>query len=226
MIMYYSIIIPVYNELEKLDFLVKGLKIYSDQGHEILIINDGSNDGSLNFLEKISFVTLISHKINQGKGIAIKNGLINSKNNKTIIFDGDLELKTKEIYKLMILDKKNKVFSAVGFRNSISNVLISKYDLGNVLFTKLFNLLNLSHHKDVLCCAKSFYKKDIQIFDLKSKSFDIDIELMYLITLNQKSRLLPHISLSYNRRGYIEGKKLKFLDAWIIFRRLIKVSIK
>jgi glycosyltransferase involved in cell wall biosynthesis len=224
--MYYSIIIPIYNELEKLNFLIKGLKIYSEQGHEIIIINDGSNDGSLTFLKKISFLTLINHKKNLGKGAAIKSGLIKSKNNKIIIFDGDLELRTKEISRLMILNRKNKVFSAVGFRNTISNNSISKYDLGNTLFTKLFNLLNLSHHKDVLCCAKSFYKEDIQIFSLRSKGFDIDIELMYLITFKQKERILPHISLSYDRRNYIEGKKLKILDAWIIIKRLIMISIK
>ena len=77
--MYYSIIIPIYNEIRTLEYLLLKLKIFYKLGHEVIIIDDGSTDGSLEILEKIHFITLIKFKRNKGKGLAIKRGLEYSK---------------------------------------------------------------------------------------------------------------------------------------------------
>ena len=112
----YSIIIPIFNEGSKLPKLLKGLHPYSIQGHEIIIINDGSNDDSSKILQNCNFVKLITFKNNKGKGLALREGFKNAKNNKTITFDGDLELHPKELELLMILDKDQQVDSVLGTR--------------------------------------------------------------------------------------------------------------
>ena len=63
-----------------------------DQGHEILIINDGSNDDSHQILSKCKFISLIHLKENFGKGIAIRNGIEKALNEKLILLDFGLDL--------------------------------------------------------------------------------------------------------------------------------------
>ena len=138
--MKYSIIIPIFNEISRLKPLLNTLQEYNKEGHEILIINDGSNDGSKEILIECDFINLINIYPNQGKGIAIVQGLRQAKNDKIIIFDGDLELHPNDIKKLMILDKNKNSNSVLGNRfNSFH--LESIWDLGNKLLTITFNWL-------------------------------------------------------------------------------------
>ena len=88
----YSIIIPVYNEEDKIPDLLNNLKNYSLEGHEVIIIDDGSRDNSYKLLSRSNFIKLLYTNKNKGKGEAVKLGLKNSTNPMVVIFDGDLEL--------------------------------------------------------------------------------------------------------------------------------------
>ena len=132
----YSIIIPIFNEKLKILSLLEFTKEYSYLGHEILIVNDGSNDGSKEILSKCNFIKLINFKKNKGKGEAIKKGLTLAKNNKIIIFDGDLELDPNDIRRLMILDKNKSVNSVFANRFGKSQPK-SIWNLGNWLYAFL-----------------------------------------------------------------------------------------
>lgn len=221
----YSIIIPIYNEVMTLNRLLIGLKTYYDLKHEIIIVDDGSTDRSNIILEKCHFIKLIILKKNSGKGVAIKNGILKSKYSSIIIYDGDLELKTKDISKLMILDKNSGITNVLGFRSILSNPFKSKIEWGNFIFTFFFNMLFKTSHKDILCCAKAFYKKDIPIKKIKSKGFDIDVELSSMMTINSRGKKLKQIYFDYSRRSIKEGKKLKIYDGWIILARIIKMTV-
>ena len=100
----YSIIIPVYNEIFVIEILLNELEYFHNSGHEIVIVDDGSNDGTSKILNKCKYpLTLIMLERNQGKGNALKLGLRNAKHNKVVIYDSDRELKTSDIEKLMVL---------------------------------------------------------------------------------------------------------------------------
>ena len=217
----YSIIIPIYNEKKTLEKLLLNLFFFHKLGHEVIIIDDGSTDGSDKILQKSSFIKSIRLEKNSGKGIAIKKGILAARNEKIIIYDGDLELETKDISKFMTLDRKNKIYSIMGFRFKHLGLIRSEVDWGNFIFTTFFNLLYRSCHKDILCCAKSFYRKDIPIKVLKSIGFDIDVEISSYLTLNNKGKYIPQIFLHYNRRSLLEGKKLKISDGWVILKRIL-----
>ena len=105
----YSIIIPVHNEVNQVPSLLNSLKEISDKGNEIIIIDDGSNDGSTDILSRSKFISLIILDKNKGKGYAIRKGLEASTNNKIVIYDGDMELDPLEIDKLMILNKSQNI---------------------------------------------------------------------------------------------------------------------
>ncbi len=97
--------IPCYNEEETLGLALAELPTQID-GIDIierLIINDGSTDNSSEILKKASFINTINLNKNYGKGIAIRYGLLKSKNDKVVIFDGDIELREEDILKLMCL---------------------------------------------------------------------------------------------------------------------------
>lgn len=205
----YTIIIPIFNEKSNLPDLLDNLKIYNDLGHEILIVNDGSTDGSKEILSNCNFIQLLNLDKNSGKGFAIIKGLDLAKNNKIIIFDGDLELDPIEIKKLMILDKHKKINSV--FANRFKNQKErSIWNIGNKFFTILFNLFNNSNIEDALCCAKAFYKSDISIESIKSKNFSIDIEITSKLIKQYPNA--NNIDLSYNRRTIAQGKKLRLSD--------------
>jgi len=217
----YSIIIPIYNEERTLDKLLISLKKYSKSRNEILIINDGSIDKTKIILKNYKFINTIELKKNYGKGIAIKIGLQKSIHNKTIIYDGDLELHADDITMLMRLDQDNGTDSLVGTRFNNFAPFKSKFEWGNFMFTSFFNLLFQSCHKDVLCCAKAFYKKDLPIKRLNSKGFDIDVEILTFLTKNNKRKRIQHRFIKYNRRNIQQGKKLRISDGWIILKRII-----
>ena len=220
--MIYSIIIPVYNEINNLPILIDALKYYDS--NEIIIVDDGSNDGSLKILESTSFIKLITLKSNFGKGVAIRAGLACASNDPIIILDSDMEIHPKIIDKLAILNKEKNIRCILGYRYEDYNQLKSFWDYGNYLLTRLFNFIYQSKHKDSLCCAKAFYKKDLGLLDFSSNGFDIDVEITAILT--KKFKNINSIQVPYKRRSKKEGKKLRFIDAFLIIKRIIITKLK
>jgi len=214
----YSIIIPIYNEVEQIPSLLLHLKQYYELGHEIIIIDDGSNDGSSSLLSEAKFIKLFKFDDNRGKGEALKKGLLNAYNEYIIIFDGDLELHPDNIKKLMVLDHEEKIFCAFANRTNIHKIN-SIWSLGNLMISFLFNLINKSNVKDALCCAKSFLKSDLNINNLKAKKFDIDVEIT--TSLVKRYSIIKNINIEYKRRSINQGKKLRIVDAFYIIKRIL-----
>ncbi len=214
--MHYTIIIPIYNEEKLVPQLLNELKYYSKE-NQILVINDGSTDSSNKILSQCNFITLKTLNKNHGKGHSVRVGIKEAYYDKILITDGDLELKTSDLLKFMILDKSNNINVALGDRFNKIEVFKSIWNFGNYFFKVIFNTLHSSKLNDVLCCAKSFYKNDINLDSINSKGFDIDIELnSYLI---QKFNNVNIIPLSYTRRNTNEGKKVSLYDGFkILFR--------
>ena len=214
----YSIIISIYNEKASIPSLLEHLYFYYTKGHEIIIIDDGSNDGSNKILCKSNFVNFIKFKHNKGKGIAIKEGIQKATNEKIIIFDGDLEINPDQIQELMILDHKKKIRCVLANRFKWEKT-ISIWNIGNKVLTFIFNYLHSSDVKDALCCAKAFFKSDIDLKNLKSKKFDIDVELLSILVKSNPK--IKNINIIYERRNINQGKKLKLSDSFRIIYRII-----
>ena len=219
----YTILIPLYNEIKSLHSLLNGVDLFSQIGHEIIIIDDGSTDGSKDILKKVESIKLINLTENKGKGYAIKEGLKTATNNKIIIFDGDLELCPSEIRKLMILDNIN-IRVVLGYRFKYLNPIKSNFEWGNFMFTCFFNLIFNSNNKDVLCCAKAFYLEDLSMYETKSIGFDIDVELSCILAILHGNKRKRQVLLNYKRRGINQGKKLKISDGWSILYRIINMT--
>ena len=118
----------------------------------------------------------------------------------------------------MILSQK--VRCVFGSRYHFISPFSSIWAFGNSLFTWGFNYFHSTNLIDALCCAKAFYKKDINQNKLMSLQFDIDIEIAsHLI---KKVNDFKTVKISYKRRGVNEGKKLSIKDSWAILIRILK----
>ena len=122
----------------------------------------------------------------------------------------------------MILDKTNNINLVLGIRDFSQSDKSYFWNLGNLLLKKVFHIKNKIMLSDPLCCAKAFFKNDIVIDKIKSKSFDIDVELVSILI--KKHVVFTELKLPYKRRSHKEGKKLKIIDGLTVLRRIIFIN--
>jgi len=168
-----SIIIPFHNEKENLPLLVDSLiKELKDKEYEILLINDGSDDGSmLNLKSKISNpnVKSINHKKKLGKGWALKTGIENSKGEIIVFMDADLQDDPADLNKFF-----NKINQGYDFVNGIrrgrhkGNIVLELYSFLAGVFLKIF--LH-SPYSDINCGFKAFKKEVLKDFVFYGNNF-------------------------------------------------------
>ena len=109
-----SIIIPVFNEEKTISEIIKKVgkaKIGKGIQREIIVVNDASTDKTADKLRNISGINVFHHRINQGKGAAVRTGLEKAVGDIILIQDGDLEYDPNDYSKLIspIVQKKVKV---------------------------------------------------------------------------------------------------------------------
>ena len=220
--MTYSIIIPIYNEERTLPALIKKLDRLDDK-IEIIIIDDGSNDNTIDLLIQINQFTIIRNEYNLGKGASIRKGVDLASNQNIILMDGDLEVDIDDIPRLITRFENRNIDALVGVRwkeNSDLNFDINT--LGNYLINGLFNLLFKSNLNDVLCCMKILSLNQFKSLDIQSNGFSIEVETMAKLAL--RNLMVEEINIQYHRRTTKEGKKLKISDSWNIICTMIKLK--
>lgn len=220
--MTYSLIIPVYNESRTLSILLKQLGRL-DKNIEIIIVDDGSTDGSKSVLKKNNQYKIIRNEINVGKGFSIVKGVEYASNKNIILIDGDLEVDINDIPILIKIYENINIDALVGIRWDNEKKIKSDINyIGNYLINTIFNLLYKSSLKDILCCVKIINKSLFKSLGIQSKGFNIEAEIMSKLVL--KNYTLKEVNISYKRRSAEEGKKLKLSDGWKILWTMIRVK--
>jgi len=220
-----SVIIPVYNEARTIkQILEKVNSVPIDK--EIIIVEDGSTDGTEKILRDIKYdnLKIIYHSSNRGKGAAVLTGLANASGEFVIIQDADLEYEPQEYIKLMDGIKEDNVDVVLGvrFTKGYHGLLIPR--LGNRFVTILLNILFGVHINDFLTCYKLLRRDTVNALNLKSKSFNIETEI---ITKALKRKLrIKQIPITYRPRSYTEGKKIRVLDGIQAIVSIIKYRLK
>ena len=218
-----SILIPVYNECKTVGIIIKKVKkVLSKLNciNEIIVVDDGSKDGTYKKLKLIKGIKLIMHKRNKGKGKAIRTGLNYASGDWVIIQDADLEYNPLDWIKLvetlrMIASKKSKTEEKIAIfgsrflnksRKQLKMPLL--YYLGNKLITGLVNLLftpkNFSKLTDVETCYKLMPSSALKEINLTSSSFAVEVEIT--CKLLKKGYNIIEVPIDYKRR--VKGKKL------------------
>jgi len=222
--MTYSLIIPIYNEKRTLLSLFKKLDRLDDK-IEIIIVDDGSNDGTKDLLIESNQFIIMRNEFNTGKGNAITNGVELATNQNIIIMDGDLEVNTDDIPMLINKFELNNIDALVGIRwkKNDNNIRLDMNTLGNYLINSFFNFLYNSNLNDVLCCVKILDVNLFKSLSLQSNGFSIEGEIMAKLVLGGYD--IKEVDVHYKRRTLQEGKKLKFSDGWNIIWTMLKIRL-
>lgn len=212
-----SVIMPVYNEaktIEKAINEVKKVKVKSIK-KQIIVVDDGSTDGTKDVLNKIkskdkSLIIIFKGK-NHGKGSAIREGLKYATGDYIIFQDADLEY-TPEDYNIMlmpVLKGHADVVYGSRFLGPHRSFLFWHY-VANKFLNFLTNLMYNSTLTDMETCFKLFKSEIIKDIRLRSNSFTIEPEITSKIL--KKNVRIYEVPIQYFGRGYKEGKKIKSID--------------
>jgi len=216
-----SVIIPVYNEAKTIRQILE--KINSvDIDKEIIVVDDGSCDGTEKILRDIKYnnLKIIHHSSNRGKGAAFLTGLFHAQGDFVIIQDADLEYEPNDYLKLIKALKENNADIVLGarFKKGYHGLFIHRF--GNRFLTGLLNLLFNVKLNDCFTCYKLFRRDTINLLNLKEKSFTIETEIVAKAA--KKGLRIVEVPISYYPRPYSEGKKIRCKDGIRAIRSIIK----
>jgi len=234
-----SIIIPVYNEEKFIEEVIdKVLKANSfGLRKEIIIVDDGSTDQTKTKIEKklknikkkqLEIKTIFKKK-NQGKGAALKDGILLSTGDIVLIQDADLEYDPYD-YPILLEPffkyKANVVYGSRFITNRPHRVLYFWHSVGNFLLTLFSNIFTNLNLTDMETGYKVFQGDLIRKIakKLKSKRFGFEPEVTARIA-KIKNIKIYEVGISYFGRTYKEGKKINWIDGIRTFFEIIKFNL-
>ena len=241
-----SIIIPVFNEVKLLPkILFKIIRDTKKINKEIIIVDDGSNDGSREWLEnirkrfnniniknnklffsktKLSNIKIFLKKKNEGKGSAILEGIKYTKlDDVVLIQDGDLEYFPKDINK-MFRKIESGYDVVLGNRfHKLSHYHYKTFAIANFFISQFISILYSFKISDAAVCYKMFKRNVFEHITINSKDFMFDFEFVCKV-LKKNIWRISEVNISYKGRTFKEGKKISSLDGFRALLVILKVK--
>ena len=219
-----SVIVPVYNEQETVDLVLKKL-VKEGSASEIIAVDDGSTDNTWKKIKKVKSKKIQAfQKENGGKGSAVRYGLKKVTGDYVLIQDADLEYDPVDIKYLVEATKKDNVEVVYGSRfiGPHSNLLFW-HRLGNSLLNFFVNILYNTTLSDMETCYKLVPTDLMKSLDLKANKFDLEPEITCKIL--KKGVNIFEVPISYVGRSFEEGKKITWKDGFSAFWVITKLKI-
>ncbi len=198
-----SVIIPVYNERGYILEIIAAVQAVPVQ-KEVIVVDDGSTDGTRDLLKNDQGFTVILHDRNSGKGAAIRSGLAAVTGDVVVIQDADLEYSPQDYGTLLKPVKEGKTRVVYGSRILGQGEFLTASYFANRTLTLLTNLLFGSRLTDMETCYKVIQADLLQSLELVSSRFEIEPEITCKI-LKKKERIVE-VPITY--RGRTRGKKI------------------
>ena len=222
-----SIVIPAFNEsntiatvLEKVSAVLEDREI----SKEIVIVDDGSTDGTREFLKGLTDpeISIVLHPENRGKGAAVRTAIEHAKGEYLLIQDADLEYDPKDYPVLLDPIQRDRSIQVVFGSRFLGN--IEGMRLGNYLANRFLSwATNVLYRSDItdLCTGFKLYKTElIRDIPLVRDGFDLEHELT--AKLLKKGFRIIEVPIDYKGRDVAAGKKVRwtdfFIDMYILLR--------
>ena len=225
-----SVVIPVYNERTTIKEILRRIQeVAIDK--EIIVIDDGSQDGTRELLEKLSLesdplrtnnIRILFQDSNRGKGAALRRGFELAQGEIVLVQDADLEYDPRDYFELMKPIERGEADVVYGsrFLGGPRRVLLFWHSVGNRVLTTISNMFTNLNLSDVWTCYKVFKREVLENIRLRENRFGFEPEITAKIA-RARCRIYE-VSISYHGRTYAEGKKITWRDAvhglWCVFR--------
>lgn len=226
-----TVIIPVYNEaclIEKVIERVKSVRLPANITKEIIIVDDGSTDGTLRLLKKyegLPPIKIFYRNRNAGKTEAVKLGLEKSTGDILLIQDADLEYNPDDYPKLLepFIKYNASVVYGSRFMGAMTKMpLINR--VANIISNITLRLLFDTALTDVHTCYKLFKKEVFKDIKITSRNFTFDTEITTKLLKNGYK--IFEVPIRYIARSKKEGKKITWLKALEVYWGIIKYRFK
>lgn len=216
-----SVVVPCYNEARTIETCLERLVAIQDESLEleIIVVDDCSTDDSLAIVRDFSSrhpeVRVVSHRVNQGKGAALRTGFGHAGGDIVAVQDADLEYDPRDLKRMVDPIRDDLADVVLGTRFSLASahrVLYFWHYLGNRCLTLLSNMFTDLNLSDMECGYKVFRKDVINAIQIKESRFGIEPELVAKVA--QLRLRIYEMGVSYAGRTYAEGKKIGVRDGF------------
>jgi len=223
-----SVIIPVYNERGTLEEVLARVA-RAPMEKEVVVVDDGSDDGSREILERLSQdagpsdrVRVFFHDRNQGKGAAVRTGIAQATGDWILIQDADLEYDPQDYPVLLapLLEGRADVVYGSRFLGGAHRTRYLQHYLANRFLTFVSNRMTGLKLSDMETGYKVFRRDVLDGIRLRSNRFEFEPEITAKVA--RRGYRIFEVPISYNSRSYQEGKKITWIDGvkalWALFR--------
>jgi glycosyltransferase involved in cell wall biosynthesis len=219
---------PVYNERPTFETaLQRLLDTELDTDYEVVVIDDGSTDGTRELLGGDRWpdhVRFLQHDRNRGKGAALRTGIAQARGRITAVLDADLEYDPSDLNVMLsplLQGRANAVFGVRAFDGYNSHSFL--YVMGNKGVTLAANVLFNIYIKDIMTCHKAAPTELLRSLPLRETGFAIEAELA--VRLVQTGARVFEVPVHYQARPTEEGKKLRAIDGARVLRTLLRCRL-
>jgi len=218
-----SVVMPAYNERQTIDEIVRRV-LAVPLKKELIVVDDCSTDGTRDLLHELQrelgFTLLLQPK-NGGKGAALRAGFAHVRGDIAVIQDADLEYSPEEYPQLIELICSGRADVVYGSRFlGRHRVFLFVHYMGNRLLTLLTNVLYNTMLTDMETCFKAMRVDVLRSMTLNSNRFGIEPEITAKIF--KRGYRVYEIPITYDGRGYEDGKKITWRDGVAAIWTLIK----
>jgi glycosyltransferase involved in cell wall biosynthesis len=215
---------PVYNEEDTLEEIVRRVKAVG-LAHEIVIVDDGSVDGTREILKKLEAqpdIRVILQEKNQGKGAAVVTGIKAALGDVMLIQDADLEYDPRDYPTLLkpLEEDLSDVVYGSRFLGGARRPILFWNMVANKILTLVTNMLYNNILTDMETGYKVFRREVVEDLTIHARRFDFEPEFTAKI-LKRKVRIFE-VPITFNPRLYGEGKKITAWDGVVALWTLIK----
>jgi glycosyltransferase involved in cell wall biosynthesis len=209
-----SVVIPVYNEVHTIGTVIDRV-LNSGFDVEIIAVDDGSTDGSREFLQRLEHpqVRVFFHARNKGKGAALRLGFAAATRPYVFVQDADLEYDPRDYHEMIepLLDGRADMVYGSRFLGGPHRVLFFWHYVGNRFITLLSNAITDLNLTDMETGMKCFARDKLMQLKLSADRFTFEPEITAKAA-RAKWRIFE-VGISYSGRSYEEGKKIGWRDA-------------
>ena len=218
-----SVVMPAYNERETIEEIIRRV-LAVPLRIELVVVDDASTDGTRDMLQALASALpfkLLLQPHNRGKGAALARGFAEVTGDIVVIQDADLEYSPEEYPELVELICTGRADVVYGSRFiGRHRVFLFTHFLGNRVLTLLTNILYNTMLTDMETCFKAMRIEVLRSMTLRSERFGIEPELTAKIF--KRGFRVYEVPITYDGRGYDEGKKITWKDGVVAVWTLLK----